>query len=134
MKTIKNLMFLDLTNQWVTHTAARFTYSLHPTWSPSNRNLHSTSRKSTSIYHTIACGAAHFNADRSRFTHSTSACRYGCTCDETVNHALLDCPHTRTLRIPIIEKCDRLNIEFSIKNMLTEPRLRHLTERYLLQY
>ena len=134
MKSIESLMFLDLTNHWSTSTEARFTYSIHPQWSPSNRNLHSLSRKSSSIYNTIARGAFYFNADIARYSHSTSACRFGCSCDETVDHVLLRCPHMDNSRRLIISCCTDLGIDFTIQNILKDERLRHSTERLLHHY
>ena len=60
-------------------------------------------------------------------------CRFGCMCDESVSHVLLDCPHYSMQRSRVTTRCDELGIPVTIRNLMCHPRVHRLTESFFVR-
>ena len=130
---IREAMYMDLTRCWNSYQGADFTRDIHTVWKPDPIGLDIDSRLGWSLVNGAVCGSSIFRDDMSRrgYTGSTQ-CRWGCNTRETVSHVLLHCSCYPEQRSRIREICRREEIDFTVKNLLVNPRLVRQVERFFL--
>ena len=122
-KRLRDAMFTDLTNFWSNYTGATVTKGLHDAWRADNIHMGMVTRLGRSLIHGAACGNGIFRGDLDFCVGHDTTCRGGCQTVETMDHVLLECPCYATERLRVKSVCNRMNIRFCMRNMLTDPEL-----------
>ena len=128
---IREAMYMDLTRCWTNYQGAGFTRGIHEEWRADSIELMMDSRLGWSLVNGAVCGNSIFRDDMSRRGYTGSIkCRWGCDTRENVTHVLLHCHCYSEQRSKMREICRQENVNFTVKNLLSHPRLVRQTERF----
>ena len=79
-------------------------------------------------------GPAHCRLRTAPGVSNVLSCRLGCIEDESIDHVLICCPFLKTERKHIHVRCNKLNIQMTVIELLTNPKLRFLVESLLSRF
>ena len=115
---------------WARTRGGRFTRHLFPLWNRNRVSRSMYSRGTSSWYFQMRSGST-FLRSGGGYPARSDSCRFGCSHEETLSHLLTQCPHLDGERDVLGRTCHRLGIRLTIRNMLTDERLRIGVERLL---
>ena len=112
----------DTNRCWESYKGAERTRKIHLDWS-TGVNMGMITRYGRSLVHGEACGNRISRSDGYRGFHGSRLCRGGSNEDETLDHVLFRCPCYSRERSRIFQRCQELEVKFSISNVFTKKEL-----------
>jgi len=131
-KLLKKCIFHELNGQWAARNECQIGHVVHPVWDTCYWGRDNYTKFANHLYHSCALGRVKTRARLHRLGRAeSSCCRFGCSEDEDIKHLLFDCPHTRALRDTLDQRCRRIGISFTLRNLLTDHRIQIDIEKFL---
>ena len=130
--TLKSRIQNSLNRIWDNSLEARFTNSILPVW-PTNHPSSLMFSKAGSVRQ-LRMISGHFKCRAHLLTINkadTNECRHGCGQSETIKHILLHCPHYTNHRAQLLATVAQHNIQPTVGNILTNPKILSATQRFL---
>jgi len=132
---IRKAMCWELSDMWFRENMSHFTKRLYKRWSCIKLNPLMLTKISTTWYHQLPVGRGYLNSIQHKYYPSIDPhCRFGCGCDETVDHIFLRCPFVDTERLYIQKLCTSLDLPFILSSIFIAPELKLSVERLLLRF
>ena len=132
---IRKAMCFELSEMWYNDSKSIFTKRLYGRWCCNKLYGLMLTKITTTWYHQLACGRGHLNGIQSSYyPHISPLCRFGCNCDETVDHIFLHCPFVNSERNIIKDLCIKYHLDFTLKYLLIDDTLKLSVEKLLLKF
>ena len=125
---LKDAMFSECNILWTIDSKGTHTRTLLPSWELQSLPGTTFSRITTSWYYQFRSGHTSL---RNGYNFTNTNCR---CCDndiESIEHLFFHCPVLVHDRQVLRNKCSSFNLEFNLRSLLTEPKIRINVERFL---
>ena len=130
--TLKARIQTALDNLWANYNKAAFTKSILPEWP--TKHPSSLMYSKTGSVRQLRMISDHFECRSHLFTSKrsdTNKCRHGCNQSETIEHILIHCNHYNKHRTQLLETLAQHNLQPTVTNILTNPKILCSTQRFL---